>query len=761
MSEKMQQNKGGNKGNFKLTVPISASQVEGIKEGGKVKVLVVRGEDDEALKDGQSEIIQLDAKRNGTATFTFEKNPGDLRVVLGPPDASDEELLGLQTVTQTVPAHQWENRRDLEIKSILIPPFYWDWWFRWCRNFTIRGRVICANGSPVPGAQVCAYDVDWWWWWSSFQQVGCATTDVNGAFTINFRWCCGFWPWWWWRQRVWQLEPLLAERILPILHRDKTIRKIPFPDPKPDITIFKELVREEDVWSLQRFESIESLVSSDTTESTDKDTMTLQRQQPAFDPTVLTGIREQLLNRLPASAELERLHIWPWWPWQPWYDCSPDINFRVTQICQGQNKIIVNENVFQTRWDIPTNLNVTLIANDQACCLQRQTPDPPNPCVDIQNVCNDPINLIGGNPGAAPTPAGFLRPGLPTIHGDRPYGGEVVVQGLVGNGVDYYEFEWSNNNGATWNDMPSSAVGDIVRQYHEPIFTWQNVPFLRTIDGRLVYESRQHYEATHNPGTWNISRFWTVQDYFSLLRWETSLTSFGDGTYKLRMKGWTLSGSQLINPTYLPICNTQVQNGVVITLDNRLTGPASGHPPSVINHPCDGGTVHTCTMEPDTDVIAVSIIHANSTQTSLGACGQAKITNTDVLRVDFLAYDLSGHLADYDLIVDYSENQQRNLLALAGATLTPLGGAAAVPAAVQVGPSYAQARVGPLPHNGTAVPPIWYGGAIRLEVPAHLAFPETCCYLLSLVARKRTVVSCDHGFWAHSNRSHYSFTVEV
>jgi hypothetical protein len=742
-------------GNFKLEVPISASQVEGFKPGQEVKVLITSGDGAQAIK---SQTVKLDQKGNSSATFAFTARPGDLRVALGPPDASDEELLGLQTITQTAPAQQWQEGRDLKLAPIIISSFYWHWWLRWCRTFVIHGRVLCADGSPVAGAKVCAYDVDWWWWWSSLQQVGCDTTDVTGSFTIKFRWCCGFWPWWWWLRRYWELEPLLAERVLSVLHRDVTIRKLPLPGPRPDLTVFSGLVPEDHAAAPGSF----GLLSPASVSGGAAPTTTVPSRQTRFDPTVLVNMREQLLKRVPAAPELEKLRIWPWWPWQPWFDCDPDVIFRVTQNCQGQQKVIVNETVFQARWDIPTTLNVTLTANNEACCLQVPHPDPPNPCVVIEDVCDSAINLIGGNPGAPPAPAGFLRPGLASINGDRPFGGTVVIQGLLGNGVDYYEFEWSDDNGANWHDMPASAVGDVVRQYYEPLFTWQNVPFLNSIDGRLVYESRQHYEATHNPATWNVSRFWTVQDYFSLMRWVTSLTNFADGTYRLRVKGWTLSAGHLVamNPQYLPVCNTQIQNGVVIAIDNRLTGPGSGHPPSVPNHPCDGGTVHLCTMEPDTDVIDVQILHADHTQTQLGACGKVKINNTDVLRVDFLAYDQSGHLADYSLMATFGENQQRDLLTLAGRMLTPLGGGP-VPAALQVGPSYTEARSANPPPNGGAVPPIWAGGAIRLEVAAHLAFPETCCYQLELRARKRTVVSCDYSFWPHSNLSEYSFTVEV
>ena len=58
--------------------------------------------------------------------------------------------------------------------------------------------------------------------------------------------------------------------------------------------------------------------------------------------------------------------------------------------------------------------------------------------------------------------------------------------------------------------------------------------------------------------------------------------------------------------------------------------------------------------------------------------------------------------------------------------------------------------------------PTWKGGIITLTITdLHKAFPETCCYQLQLYAHKRTVVSCDHSLWGHTNLSEYSFTVVV
>ncbi|HCX29319.1 MAG TPA: carboxypeptidase regulatory-like domain-containing protein, partial [Blastocatellia bacterium] len=229
------------KGNYRLAVPLDASAIENFKPETGVKV----GLQDRSGKV-HSQVVRLDAKGHGVATFNFQEHPGALRLIVGPENASDEELTGLQTLSTNVQTRQWESRTELQLSPIRITPYYWWWWLRWCRTFTINGRVLCPDGSPVPGAVVCAYDVDWWWWWLSQQQVGnCATTDATGSFSISFRWCCGWWPWWWWRYRYWQYEPILAEHILPILQRDPTLGKLRLPSPTPNLSIFENLLRDD------------------------------------------------------------------------------------------------------------------------------------------------------------------------------------------------------------------------------------------------------------------------------------------------------------------------------------------------------------------------------------------------------------------------------------------------------------------------------------------------------------------------------------
>ena len=190
-----------------LIVPLDASALQGVDPKQAVKVLLVS-----RAKPVSSQSVVFDKQQKAQVTFDVDAQATGLRVIVGPADATDDELTGLQTIGVDVPRRRFAGKDELVLPPIRITPYYWLWWRRWCRTFVVHGRVVCPDGSPVPGAVVCAYDVDAWWWWWSKQQVGCATTDATGSFTITFRWCCGWWPWWWWRLRRWYVEPRLAER---------------------------------------------------------------------------------------------------------------------------------------------------------------------------------------------------------------------------------------------------------------------------------------------------------------------------------------------------------------------------------------------------------------------------------------------------------------------------------------------------------------------------------------------------------------------
>jgi len=728
-----------------LEIPLDASGIEGREPGAVVKVAI-------QARDGsiRSQRVKFNKQGLGSATFTFEKEPGSLGVIVGPEDTSDEELAGLQTIHLDIAARQWQDNPNLKLAPILIPPYYWYWWRRWCRTFTVRGRVVCPDGSPVPGAKVCAKDVDWWWWWSSEQTVGCDVTDATGAFEITFRWCCGWWPWWWWKLRVWKLVPELADLILPVLREKLELARIPIPDPRPDPIIFEELLQED------RFIPPPPPIAAkrqDLAASLGEARQIARLPRRMIEPAALEGLRERLLDRLPIIPELEQLHLWPWWPWQPWWDCTPDLIFQVTQDCEQADTVIVDEGIWDTHWNIPTDFDVTLVANNQACCIPPQD-NPEGVCMVITHACDDQVQYIGGNPTAPLTPAGYLNPGLIDKHGDRPYAGKVPIRGLFGDlaNVDYYEFEWSDDGGATWQAMPPAAAGGFTRYYWGPLLGGGPLGFhpvtfsFSNISGQYVVESLEHFQAQNEPLSWGMTRFWTHRRDW-LMHWLTN-NNFADGTYWLRVRSWDLdAGGNLVNSRILPLCDTNDDNGLVLTIDNRLTGPGSGHP-TAPDHPCGAGTVHTCTTEPDTDLIEVRI-----NGVAVGPCDIVDASAGGTLEIDFMAHDPDGHLAYYTFIATYQENLYRNLLTQPSASLAsgPMG--APVPPALQVGPTYAHARI-----QG-AVAPSWTGGTLTLTIgDLSQAFPISCAYQLELRAYKRTIANCDDN-WPHRNLSEFSLTI--
>lgn len=212
---------------FKVVVPLDAQKVEGFSPDQPVKV-VARGAGGRLTSAKAS----FDRSGKGSATLTFKGHPGALRLWVGPGDADDDEMVGLQTLVQDIPSRLLATP-EVVLPSIRIPAYWWAWWRLWCRTFTVRGRVVCPDGSPVPGAVVCAFDVDRWLFWTSRQQVGCATTDIDGTFSLTFRWCCGWWPWWWLRYRFWTREPLLVDRFQDLLGRIPELEPGPIPPFRP------------------------------------------------------------------------------------------------------------------------------------------------------------------------------------------------------------------------------------------------------------------------------------------------------------------------------------------------------------------------------------------------------------------------------------------------------------------------------------------------------------------------------------------------
>ena len=301
----------------------------------------------------------------------------------------------------------------------------------------------------------------------------------------------------------------------------------------------------------------------------------------------LDQVRAQLLEKLPAAPELAQLHIWPWWPWWPWWDCTPDIIFKVTQDCLVPGTVIVDEGYGDTRWDIPDPLNVTLVANDLACCR----PKPPchtGDCIEISSFCSDEgiaLTQVAGNTGAPATPVGYY---ISPAEGDRPFTGTIVVEKANDfSGVDYYGVEYWNAGVGDWTDLPAGAYEDFCRlRLHEVFpfptenhkFEWKARPD-ETATNHIVVESREHFE-TANP--WSPS-FWMLGAHLVI---PIDTTKFPDGTYRFRAVGYQDDGAGGVkNGHVLLVCGTDFQNEWWLTFDNAV--PDNSVPDcGAAAHPC-------------------------------------------------------------------------------------------------------------------------------------------------------------------------------
>lgn len=707
-------------GKFRLQVPLDASQVGDLKLGSKADL-----KPDLKLKLGllapggklvATQVVALDSKGKGSASFAFDKAPGALRLALVPADTLDEDIARLDTLIIRIDPKRW-LKPELVLKPVLISTLWWRRWWRWCRTFTVSGRVLCADGRPVPGAKVCAFDIDSWWWWSSFQQVGCSTTNADGEFEMSFRWCCGWLPIWWWRLRDWRLDLDLAERLQELV-KPLPEFKLPRPQPQPDPMIFERLVEP----------------GPGPRPAPQVGGRVLPRGDLAFEGARINALREQLVARLPKPQDAMLLQLWPWAPFAPWNDCTPDIAFRVTQACQGEERLIVNEPWWRARWNIDTQTEVTLVANDEACCA-RDVPDPPENCAVPFSVCGALSLDIGGNLGAPPAPVGYANPMDLTVNADAPWAGSLVIGGDVG--CDYYAFEVALSGAGPWTPVSPLTAGGFNRVYWDvPSASFQTAAFpFQTLSGRLVCESRMHYENRTFPGDWGTgsNHIWLGSNFDALMVWHTA-NHYNNGRHHLRLLGFDETAGNLSNARVLKVCGTDADNGLVLALDNRL--PA------------------TLGREPRADVLQVRIGGIEA-----GPCSNVQVKATDDLQIDFIAYDIDGHLSEYALAATYGKNLAVNLLGLLGlpgVTLTPMP-LDGEPGALQVGPSY------PVALAQGAARPTWAGGGLRLTVPAaHLrnAFPVTCCYQIELHVLKRTIDSCN-GSRPHRAFSFYSLTVNV
>ena len=112
-------------GTYTLKVPVDASGIPEEDRKGAVRVFAVQ-----SSGESQSEVVKIDAKGNGTATFRFSGDPGSIRAIIAPETATAEEIEGLQTVSRTISGRQWRAESAIALEPIILSPYYWYLWRR-------------------------------------------------------------------------------------------------------------------------------------------------------------------------------------------------------------------------------------------------------------------------------------------------------------------------------------------------------------------------------------------------------------------------------------------------------------------------------------------------------------------------------------------------------------------------------------------------------------------------------------------------------
>ena len=616
-----------------ISVQIDATQVPAQqREAQRIRVAARSGE------RTSSTVVSV-ASGKATAKLNSEGS-GPITIAVGPESSTADELFNRNTPTLSVRPTLVDGKSQYTIRPIVITEPIWAEWLIWCRTFTITGYLMGLDGNPVPGAQLSAFNVDRFWWWSSTQQVGpTVITDPNGYFSITFEWCCGWLPWYWWALRQWRLDPVLVDKIESVLQLNPELRVNP---PSPILSLgVSELNPQPLPPSPAKQRALTTRTGVSATE---------------IGPTNLAALRDQMLNLLPAVPEFERICLWPWCPWWPWLDCDPNIIFQATQSCGGLSQVILSETVWQAQMDIPTNLNVTLTANANACTIPSQQTGPEGACFLFTGCCSEQASSIGLT--GSGVLAGFADPGSE----DRPFTGGINITGQFGfsasdlDYADYYGIQYRSEGTTAWIPVPQAALQGFQRTYFDATQPWPNQWFfpgfapsnmpLAGPPGNLVtvYEGLQFYEMNNPPNNWGDvlnGRSWTAnQDMVAVI---DTAGYFTDGAYEFQIVGYTYESNGTLSPNgALPGCGQPNSMGVNDNNDFSLffANPGSSE------------------QNPDALISSVLINGAN-----LPPCGILTLpTGAPIsLEVLFTASDTEGYLDSYGLQLQWGTNGPSSL----------------------------------------------------------------------------------------------------
>ena len=667
---------------------------------------------------------------------------------------------------------------DLSREKIGLPLHVIRRWLLLCREYTITGRVVkrvqrwdpieqmyVPCDEPVPGAKVEAFDVDCWWFWFKRDLAGTAVTNPDGTFEISFRWCCLLWlPF---PRRRWVIDPDLLKQIT------EAVRPHVGPIPPEILKSPVEFERFLGVSPRGGAGGIASRASEVHVSTTCAKRAVGEPRAASFGKTVSPLSRELAVKPLETGSLVEKIRPLlprlPCWPFRA-RDCTPDIVFRVTQECDEEIRVIYDEGPFQARWNIPTNLNVTLLADESSCSLPVCEEPPVGDCLKFMWV-----NCIGvediGTAAGSPDLRGYANPG----DSDNPFAGEISIKGRFGAGstVDYFKVEYAHDAGP-FQDLPEEALRSFDRRYWAPppgsplgtLATWNKVVFKPdVIDGKVVYKTLRKAEQENPlPAGWPWGYLWN--DAITLFRWNSAGLD-GDGLYTLRLTGyrWDAGAGKLVDAQIMRTCDitTAPEEKVMVRVDNR----EKDDPVYRVNEdrPCGSGTIHLCTYEPDCDFRQVVLVRKGEDDMVIGPCDIVELTDNDYIVIHFTAKvpanTQDGHLLAYRMYAHWGEDLMFNAVNAGDPSIT-----LEPDSDLLVGPTYGDTLAGPqMTHRLGLAPtdpehdrPYWFGGNFKTTIKGSKF--TTCAYTLSLRVWKRTIEGCTDPAHVHVNWCSYSFTIK-
>lgn len=668
---------------------------------------------------------------------------------------------------------------DLTKEQVTLPVHLFKRWLLLCREYTITGRVVkrvqrwdpieqmyVPCDEPVPGAKVEAFDVDCWWFWVKRDLAGSATTNPDGTFEITFRWCCLLWlpilkP-------RWVIDPELLRQIVEAIKPH--IGPIPPEILKSPVAFEQFLGISEQMTATAASPQVTEIRTSTCA----KKAMPISRSTTA--ELSLAAIRKPVAAQtIKADKIIDKIRpllpLLPCWPFRA-KDCTPDIVLRVTQECEGEVNIIYDETPFQTRWNIPTHLNVTLMANEKACAIPVCEEPPAGNCLKFMWVNCTTVQNIGTSAGP-PDLRGYANPGST----DNPFCGSIYVKGKFGAGsaVDYFKVQYAYAGGI-FKDLPEDHLLAFSRSYWAPPpgsppgthATWNNLTFKpEPVDGKIVYKTLRKAEQENPlPAGWLWGYLWN--DAITLFRWNSSGLE-GDGLYTLRLTGysWDDVSKKLVNEQVMKTCDIKVapEEKVMIRIDNR----DANDPVYKVNEdrPCGDDTVHLCTYEPDCDFRLIELVRKDDFHNPLPItpCDVIELTDLDYIVIHFKAsvpkntYD--GHLLAYSMYAHWGEDLVFDAIDSDGTIIN----LTADPDTL-IGPTYGQTLAGTQLTDRNGRPPAdpehdrpyWFGGNFKTTIKGSKF--TTCAYTLVLRVWKRTIENCTAPTYVHVNWCSYSFTIK-